>query len=63
MITPQLTGRLLLGPRITLDGAVGVSFARVDNGLFVTNSTGLSTQVNLCGQGETSFFCGRFFVR
>ena len=62
LITPQLTGRVLLSPRVTLDGAVGVSFARVDNGLVVTHSTGLSAQANLCGQGETNFFCARFSV-
>jgi len=62
VITPQLTGRVLLAPRISLDGAVGVSFARVDNGLVVHNSTGLSAQANLCGQGETTYFCGHFAV-
>ena len=46
---------------MTLDGAVGVSFARVDNGLVVSHSTGLSAQANLCGQGETSFFCAPLF--
>jgi len=60
LITPQLTGRMLLSPRLSLDGAVGVSFARIDNGVTVSHSTGLSAQANLCGQGETSFFCGRF---
>jgi hypothetical protein len=60
LITPQLTGRVLLSPRITLDGAIGVSFARIDNGVAITHSTGLSAQANLCGQGETSFFCARF---
>lgn len=62
VVTPQLTGRVLLSPRVSLDGAVGVAFARVDNGLFVSHSTGLSAQASLCGQGETTFFCGRFAV-
>jgi len=59
-ITPQLTARTLLAQRVTLDGAIGVSFARVDDGLTIRHSTGLSAQANLCGQGETNFFCARF---
>ena len=60
VITPQVTARTLLSPTISLDGAVGVSFARIDNGLATRDTTGLSAQANLCGQGETSFFCARF---
>src|SRR5437868_15255656 len=57
VITPQLTGRVLLAERITLDGAVGISFARVSDGLTVRHSTGLAASANLCGQGESSYFC------
>jgi hypothetical protein len=60
VITPQVTARTLLSPSITLDGALGVSFARVNDGLTIRHSTGLSAQANLCGHGETSFFCARF---
>jgi hypothetical protein len=59
-ITPQVTARTLLSPTVSLDGAIGVSFAHVDDGVTVRNTTGLSAQANLCGQGETSFFCARF---
>lgn len=59
VITPELTGRLLLAQRVSLDGAIGVSFARVDDGLAVRHSTGLAAQANLCAQGETSYFCAR----
>jgi hypothetical protein len=59
VITPQLTGRLLLAERLTFSGAIGVSFARVDDGLTVRHTTGLAAEANLCGQGETSFFCAR----
>jgi hypothetical protein len=59
VITPQLTGRALLAERITLDGAIGVSFARIDDGVIVRHSTGLAASANLCGRGETSFFCAR----
>ena len=57
MITPQLTGRTVLAERITLDGAIGVSFATIDNGVVTRHSTGLSASADLCGQGETSSFC------
>jgi hypothetical protein len=60
VITPQLTARTLLSPRISLDGAIGVSFARIDDGVRTRNTTGLSAQANLCGQGETSYFCAHF---
>jgi hypothetical protein len=59
VITPQLTARTTLSPRVSLDGAIGVSFARINDGLTIRHSTGLSAQANLCGQGETSFFCAR----
>jgi hypothetical protein len=59
VITPQLTGRTQLGERINLDGAIGVSFARVDDGVTVRHSTGLAASADLCGQGEASFFCAR----
>jgi hypothetical protein len=59
VITPQLTGRMLLAERLTFSGAIGVSFARIDNGLIVRRTTGLAGEANLCGQGETSFFCAR----
>ena len=58
VITPQLTGRVQLAERISLDGAIGVSFARVDDGLTVRHSTGVSANADLCGQGESSYFCG-----
>lgn len=60
VITPQLTGRFLLAQRVTLDGAIGASFARVDSGIAVRHTTGVSAQANLCGQGETSFVCAHF---
>ena len=60
VITPQVTARTLLSPTVTLDGALGVSFARINDGVTVRHTTGLSAQANLCGQGESSFFCARF---
>src|SRR5205085_9234924 len=57
-ITPQVTGHTRLASNMTFDAALGVSFARFDDGVIARNSTGLSAQANLCGQGETSVFCG-----
>ena len=51
VVTPQFTTRTLLSPGLTLEGAVGVSFARTDTGVTVRHSTGLSAQASLCGQG------------
>jgi hypothetical protein len=62
VITPQLTARTSLSPSVSLDGAIGVSFAHIDDGLAIRNSTGLSAQANLCGHGETSFYCAHFSV-
>ena len=62
VITPQLTARTLLSPRVSLDGAIGASFARIDSGLAVRHTTGLSAQANVCGQGETSYYCAHFSV-
>jgi hypothetical protein len=59
VITPQVTGRVLLAERVTLSGAVGASFSRVDDGLVIRHSTGLSAQASLCGQGERDFYCAR----
>jgi hypothetical protein len=61
-ITPQLTGRVFLAQRLSLDGAIGVSFARVDDGHVVRRSTGVDAEGSLCGQGESSFFCARLAV-
>ena len=62
VVTPQLTARTMLAERVSLDGAVGVSIARVDDGTRVRHTTGFSGQANLCGQGETSYFCGNVYV-
>jgi hypothetical protein len=61
-ITPQATGSLLLSERVSLSGALGVSFARFDDGLTVRHSTGLSAQAALCGRGETDRYCARASV-
>ena len=57
MITPQFTARVLLAERLTFDGAVGASFARVDDGVTTRHTTGLAAQANLCSASERGQFC------
>lgn len=59
-ITPQLTARTLLAPNVSLNGAVGVSFSRINDGLTIRHRTGVAGSVSLCGQGESNFYCARF---
>jgi len=61
-ITPQVTGTTQLSERLTLSGALGVSFARFDDGLDANNSTGLAAEADLCSKTEHSHFCGRVSV-
>jgi hypothetical protein len=56
-ITPQVTGRVSLSPTLSLSGAVGVSFARVDDGVTTRRSTGLSGNADLCSTTEHGSMC------
>jgi len=56
-ITPQLTIQTALSERMTFSGALGVSFAAVDNGVDTRHTTGLAANANLCSQGERDQFC------
>ncbi len=62
LITPQLTGRFLLSERLTLTGAVGVSFASIDDGTSTRHSTGLSAEGGLCTQDDRGSLCARVAV-
>ena len=62
LYTPQLTGRLKLSPTVSLNGAVGVSFARVDDGISTRNTTGLAANASLCSTTENGQLCGRVAV-
>jgi hypothetical protein len=62
MITPQVTATTLLSERLTLSGALGVSFASVDDGLDTSHSTGLAAEADLCSRTERSRFCARAAV-
>jgi hypothetical protein len=58
-ITPQFTAQTLLSERLTLSGAIGVSFARIDDGVAIRHSTGLSAQGNLCSASERGRLCAQ----
>jgi hypothetical protein len=57
VITPQFTFHKAFSPETTVDGALGVSFARLDNGLSVRNTTGLAGNVALCHAGQKDHVC------
>jgi hypothetical protein len=59
VVTPQVTTRVRLSERVTFDGAVGISFARVNDGVRTTNSTGFAGEGDLCLNGEESNLCAR----
>jgi hypothetical protein len=58
-VTPQLTSSLRLSEQTTFVGAIGLSFASVDDGVMTRHSTGLAASGTLCNQGETSHLCAR----
>jgi hypothetical protein len=62
LITPQVTGSVLLSERLTLTGAIGVSFASIDDGTSTRHSTGLSAEGGLCTKDERGSLCARVAV-
>ena len=62
VITPQFTARLLLAERLTFSGAIGASFARINDGVSIRNSTGVSAEADLCSSTERAQFCARAAV-
>ena len=61
-VTPQVTARVLLSERLTFSGALGVSFASVDDGIETRHSTGLAADASLCQRGDRTQFCARASV-
>lgn len=57
VITPQVTLRKSLSSQTTVEGAVGVSFARIENGAVTRDSTGLAANATLCHSGEADRLC------
>ena len=62
VITPQVTVQSALSEGLSFAGAIGVSFASVDDGIRTDHSTGLSANASLCSLGERDRFCGRASV-
>lgn len=58
VITPQITGSVLLSERTRVAGAVGVSIAKVETGTTSESSVGLAANVSLCRTGEFDLLCG-----
>jgi len=63
VITPEVTGQLLLSDRVTFSGDLGASFSSVDDGLRTRHSTGLTADANLCFRSERSNFCAHAAVQ
>jgi len=61
-VTPQVTAHVLLSERLTFSGAVGVSFATIDDGIDTSHSTGLAADAALCQRGDRTQFCARVAV-
>jgi len=58
-VTPQFTVSTALSQRMTLSGAVGVSYASIDNGTTTRHSTGVAADATLCNRGDRGHFCAR----
>ena len=59
VITPQATVQTALSDRLTFTGALGVSYASIDDGLTRRHSTGVAADAALCSRGDRDQFCAR----
>ena len=59
VVTPQATIQTVLSERLTLSGALGVSYASIDDGMVTRHSTGVAADVSLCSRGDRDQFCAR----
>ena len=57
VITPQVTGSLLLSETLSLNGSAGVSFASVDDGIKTNHSIGFAGDVSLCSTTVRGHLC------
>ena len=57
VITPEVTGSLLLSETLSLNGSAGVSFASVNDGINSNNSTGFAGDVSLCSTTVRGHLC------
>ena len=58
-ITPQATIQTALSERLTLSGALGISYASIDDGVTTRHSTGVAADASLCSRGDRDQFCAR----
>jgi hypothetical protein len=57
--TPQATFQTALSERLSFTGALGVSYASIDNGIDTRHSTGVAADASLCSHGNRDQFCAR----
>lgn len=62
VLSPQVTAHLLLAENLTLGGAVGASFATINDGVSKRHTTGLTANATLCSLTEKDSFCGHAAV-
>lgn len=62
VITPQFTARVRLSEQLTFSGAVGATFARINDGLRTRHTTGLEADGSLCSASARGQFCARAAV-
>ena len=59
VITPQATVQTALSDKLTFTGALGLSYASIDDGLSSRHSTGVAADAALCSRGDRDQFCAR----
>jgi len=58
VISPEATAHVQLAERLTLAGAVGVSFASINDGVSTRHTTGLTATATLCSIAQRGNLCG-----
>ena len=59
VVTPQATIQTALSDRMTFSGALGLSYASIDDGFTTHHSTGIAADAALCSRGDRDQFCAR----
>ena len=57
-LSPEVTAHVQLSEQLSFSGAVGASFASIDDGVSTRHTTGLTANANLCSATEHGSFCG-----
>ena len=58
VVSPEVTAHVQLSEQLSFSGAVGASFASIDDGVSTRHTTGLTANANLCSATEHGSFCG-----